>query len=107
MGPRKEAVKGRKCWKFPDKIAANVAVTANLFLSPLAANKSDAMCNNYGQHGVLTFTLHSALSDDIKAAHTFAYTKCSLSKTQILKGAGALTVNWTAAERRRVIMIAQ
>ena len=68
MRPRKEAVKGRKCWKFPDKIAANVAVTGNLFLSPLAANKSDVMCNNYGQHGVLTFTLHRATSDDIKAA---------------------------------------
>ena len=72
MRPRKETVKGRKCWKkFPDKIAANVAVTGNLFLSPLAANKSDVMCNNYGQHGVLTFTLHTihrATSDDIKAA---------------------------------------
>ena len=73
MEPRKEAVKGHKCWKFPDKIAANVAVTGNLFLSPLAANKSDAMCNNYGQHVVLTFTLHSATSDDIKATYTFAY----------------------------------
>ena len=95
--------------------------------SLLAADKSDAMCNNYGQHKVLTFTLPRALSAGYKGKSFNRITACRtclvwlsrkkrdlfdqvldlidfmFSFCKILKG----VMLWTGQQQSRVIMIAQ